>query len=86
MQKPIRLHSKYVHSINSDRGHAYVEAAFRWLAINQSYVNRNIKPENEELLLPIKQELDNLQQLFKDIVRHHESKKWLHQEPESPHQ
>ena len=70
MQQP-QLFSKYVHHNGSYLGDTYVEAACTWLVINKEYVGNNIH-QNETLLRPLAQELDNLEEIFRNIIVYHE--------------
>ena len=70
MQQP-QLFSKYIHANSNYLGDTYVEAACTWLVINKEYVSNNIH-QNETLLRPLAQELDNLEEIFRNIIVYHE--------------
>lgn len=74
MMQKTRLHSKYVKNPTEDRGETYIQATTNWLEINKKYIE-SVLPGNEELLFPIKQELDNLGELFEIIINYHERQK-----------
>ena len=74
MMQKTRLHSKYVKNPTEDRGETYIQAATNWLEINKKYIE-SVLPGNEKLLFPIKQELDNLGELFEIIINYYERQK-----------
>ena len=74
MMQKIRLHSKYVQNQTEDRRETYIQATTNWLEINKKYIE-SVLPGNEKLLFPIKQELDNLGELFEIIINYHERQK-----------
>lgn len=66
------LESKYVKNQHEYQGDALVEAAQTWLVINKHYVS-SIKGVDSDKLTPIAEELDNLEAIFRVIIKHHEN-------------